>query len=280
MSDYPETASHNVEVNGTNIHYLACGEGAPVLMLHGWPTSSYLYRDILPIVGRSTRAIALDLPGYGRSDKPANTRYSFGYYERIIEGFLDALEISKIDLVVHDLGGPVGILWALRHPERAGRLALLNTLVYPELSLAVKIFGLSIRLPVLRDWMTSPSGLRFSLRFGVCNKELITDEVMRGYEEPFKTKEARTGLLKGAQGLSMKGFREISDKLSSFEGPVRIIYGENDRILPDVAETMKRVKDDLPQAEITSLPNCGHFLQEDDAETVATLLEAFLRPSV
>ncbi len=279
MSEYPETTSHDVDVNGTKVHYLSCGDGEPVLMLHGWPTSSHLWRDILPIVGRSKRAIALDLPGYGWSDKPPGTRYSFTYYEKILEGFADALSITSTDLVVHDLGGPVGIFWALRHPERVGKLALLNTLVYPEMSWAVKVFGLSVRLPLIRDWISSPSGLRFSMRFGVCNKQNITDEVMRGYQEPFVTKEARTGLLKGAQGLSMKGFHEITENLSQFEGPLRLIYGEQDRILPDVAETMRRVKDDLPQAEITSLPNCGHFLQEDDAEAVGSLLEEFLRTS-
>jgi len=277
MPDYPETTSHNVDVDGTNVHYLACGEGDPVIMLHGWPTSAHLYRDILPIVGRSKRAIALDLPGYGWSDKPPNTRYSFTYYEKILEGFLDALDIANTDLVVHDLGGPVGIFWALRHPEKVGRLALLNTLVYPEMSWAVKVFGLSLRLPLIRDWMSSPAGIRFSMRFGVSNKEKITDEVLRGYQEPFTTKEAKNGLVNGALGLSMKGFHEITENLSQFKGPLRIIYGEQDRILPDVTKTMQRVKQDLPQADITALPNCGHFLQEDDAETVGTLLEEFLK---
>jgi haloalkane dehalogenase len=276
MSANPETTSHHVEVDGTKIHYLSSGDGAPVLMLHGWPTSAHLYRDILPIFGGNRRAIALDLPGYGWSDKPPNTRYSFTYYGDVLDGFLNALDIEKTDLVVHDLGGPVGVWWALRNPDKINRLVLLNTLLYPELSWAVKLFGLSVRVPLIRDWMASPAGLRFSMRLGVHNKTNITDEVMRGYEEPLTTKEAKTGLLKGAQGLSMKGFHEIAENLSTFEGPVRIIYGEHDRILPDVAETMRRVKVQLPKAEITALSNCGHFLQEDDAKEVGELIESFL----
>lgn len=276
MADGPETTSNYVEPNGTKLHYLECGEGEAVLLLHGWPTSAHLWRSLMPILGRNKRAIALDLPGYGLSDKPLDVRYSFSYYERIIEDFLEALDISKVDLVVHDLGGPVGVLWAVRHPEKVRSLALLNTLVYPELSWAVKVFGLAVRLPLLRDYMSSAAGLKFAMKFGVCRKEKITDEVMKGYIEPFQTKAARTGLLNGAKGLSARGFREIGEKLPQFDVPVRLIYGEEDRILPDVADTMRRVKEDLPQAEITSIPNCGHFLQEDDPETVANLLAEFL----
>ncbi|PCJ65390.1 MAG: hypothetical protein COA73_02640 [Candidatus Hydrogenedentota bacterium] len=273
----PKPASHTIEVNDINIHYLESGDANDevALMLHGWPTSAHLWRNILPIVGEKKRAIAIDLPGYGLSDKPPDTRYSFIYYEKILEGFMEEMGITKIDLVVHDLGGPVGIFWALRHPEKVRSLVLLNTLVYPEMSWAVKVFGLAIRLPLIRNWMASPAGMRFSLKFGVYNKQNITQEVMKGYQDPFQTKEARTGLLKGGQGLSMKGFHEIAEKLSQYKGPIQLIYGENDRILPDVAQTMQRVKDELPQAKIIPIPNCGHFLQEDDPEAIAVMLNTF-----
>jgi haloalkane dehalogenase len=231
---------------------------------------------MMPIMGESKHVIALDLPGYGLSDKPLDVRYGFTFFEEIIEGFLDELKIEKIDLVVHDIGGPIGVMWALRHPDRISRLALLNTLVYPEMSWMVKLFGLSLRMPMVNAWLSGPGGQKFSLKLGVCNKENITAEVMEGYTAPFGTKEARIGLLKAAQGLSLRGFREMGERMSEFEIPVRIIYGEKDRILPDVAKTMSRVKEDLPQAEITSLPDCGHFLQEDDPETIAKLLAEFL----
>ena len=77
-------------------------------------------------------------------------------------------------------------------------------------------------------------------------------------------------------GLSIKGLAEIAQKLPTLEAPVRIIYGENDRALPDVAKTMQRVKQDLPGAEVTSLPKCGHFLQEDEPERVGQLMAEFL----
>lgn len=181
-----------------------------------------------------------------------------------------------MDLVVHDLGGPVGVRWALNHQEKLRRLVLLNTLVYPEMSTMVKTFMLALRLPGLRNWISSQRGITFCMRFGVENKSNLTPEVMRPYLEPFVTKDARTGLLKGGQGLSFRGFKDIAQRLHEIQQPTQLIYGVNDRILPDVAETMRRVKEELPQAEIVAMPGCGHFLQEDNPQAIAEILSDFL----
>ncbi|MFP6582633.1 MAG: alpha/beta hydrolase [Candidatus Hydrogenedentota bacterium] len=141
--------------------------------------------------------------------------------------------------------------------------------------MTVKIFILALRLPLLRHWISSHSGITFSMRFGVQNKKNLTADVMKPYLEPFISKEARTALLLGGQGLSVRGFHEIAERLQEIQHPVRLIYGVNDRILPDVAETMLRVKSDIPQAEINALPDCGHFLQEDDPQAIAILLTVF-----
>ena len=276
MSVAVDIQDHYVTVNETKLHYTEWGQGEPVLLLHGWPTSYHLWRDILPIVGQNKRAIALDLPGYGLSDKPLDIRYGFTYFENILEGFLDELGLEKIHLVVHDIGGPIGVMWALRHPDRLSKLVLMNTLVYPEMSFMVKLFGFGLRAPGLRAWLSGPSGLKFSLRFGVQNKKNLTEDVLKPYRDPFIGKDARVGLLNAGKGLSFRGFKEMGERMSEFQGPIGIIYGENDRILPDVAQTMERIKHDCPQAEIQSLPECGHFLQEDDPTQVGELLAEFL----
>ncbi len=105
----PEISSRSVEVDGLRLHYLESGSGEPVLLLHGWPTSSFLYRNVIGHVAQNSRAIALDLPGFGSSDKPLDASYSFRFYSRVLDGFLSALGIDKTSLVVHDLGGPVGL---------------------------------------------------------------------------------------------------------------------------------------------------------------------------
>jgi pimeloyl-ACP methyl ester carboxylesterase len=267
-----------IEVEGLRLHYLEQGKGEPILLLHGWPTSSYLYRNLLGILGEGNRAIALDLPGFGRSDKPLDASYSFRFHDRVLQGFLDALGIERAGLVVHDLGGPIGLYWASRHPERLSRLALLNTVVYARPSLAVIAFVAAARTPGARSWLTSPRGLRFAMRFGVHDKERLTEEAIAAYQEPFQTDQARKALRKTATGLHPGGFKEIERWLPRAEVPVRIVYGKRDRILPDVARTMKKVSRDLPsEPEVTVLDDCGHFLQEERPHDIAAILAGFFR---
>lgn len=268
--------SRHVNAAGLDLHYLECGSGDPVLLLHGWPTSSFLYRNILPaIAAAGRRAIALDLPGFGRSSKPLDVRYSFDFYARALDGFTAALGLERLGLVVHDLGGPVGLYWACNNLPRIERLALLNTLVYPELSAAVIAFGLACMIPGLRSLLTSAAGLRFAMHLGVADKHRLQPDTIAGTQAPFRTRAARAALLKSALGLSARGLRHIATTLPSLRAPVRIIYGARDRILPDVATTMRRVARDLPQATLTELPDCGHFLQEERPQEVAALLAEF-----
>lgn len=258
------------------LHYLEQGTGEPVLLLHGWPTSSFLWRAIIGPLAREKRVIALDLPGFGKSDKPLSASYSFRYFDRVIEGFLGKLDIEAVDLVVHDLGGPVGLYWAVQRPEKVRRLALLNTLVYPELSWAVKLFvGLTL-VPGIRSLMATPRALEWGMKFGVHNKHRIVGDVLDGYLVPFRERDARRALLKAAGGLHPKGFEDIERGLAEFDMPVTMIYGTDDRILPDVARTMRRVARDVPQATCTPLEGCGHFLQEDEPERLSALLAEFL----
>lgn len=271
-----EIHSRTVRVDGLNLRYLEAGSGPPVLLLHGWPTHSALYRHALPAIGANRRAIALDLPGFGGSDKPMDRSYSFRFYDRVLTGFTEALGIERTGLVVHDLGGPVGLHWAVGNRERITDLVLLNTLVFPEMSWAVVAFVAASKIPGVRRVLSSPWGIGASMRFGVWDKSRMPAQIAAIYQEPFQTRAERMALLKTAHSLHFGGFRTIADGIGRFEVPVRLIYGASDRILPDVGKTMARVQALLPQAELTEIPDCGHFLQEDRPAEVAELLAEFL----
>jgi haloalkane dehalogenase len=272
--------SHHITVNNLRIHYTEAGSGPPILLIHGFPTSSHLWRNVMPELAKTHRAIAIDLPGYGLSDKPVDAKYDFEFYEEVLNDLLDALGIEETALAVHDLGGPIGLFWAVRHAERVKQLVLLNTLVYPETSWAVKLFLIALRTPGVRDYLVSPKGIVGAMKFGVVHKDRLNREVLTPYTAPFEDAAARQALIKAGSGLGIKGLAEIARKLPTLEASVRIIYGENDRALPDVAKTMQRVKRDLPGAEVTSLSNCGHFLQEDEPERLGQLMAEFLnRPN-
>ena len=272
--------SRFVEVEGLRLHYLQAGpeSGVPVILLHGWPTSAFLWRRVMPPIAEHRRVIALDLPGFGRSDKPLDASYSFRFYRRVLDAFFAFLDVEQVGLVVHDLGGPVGLYWAVQAPERIERLAVLNTLVYPDISWAVKAFALSCRLPGARGLITSQWGLKKALHVGVSDPGGLDREAVDGIQEPFAGGDARKALIKAGIGMHPKGLAEIARKLSTLQFPVELIYGAEDRILPDIARTMQRLKADIPQARLTELSGCGHFLQEERPDEVGRLLAEFFAP--
>lgn len=269
------TPTKTAQVDGLRLAYRELGDGPPVLLLHGWPTSSFLWREVMKPIARANRVVALDLPGFGASDKPAGVRYGFDFFGRALDLFLAHLGIDRLGLAVHDLGGPVGLHWALDRPGRVTRLALLNTLVYPEFSEATKEFVRACVTPDLREALTSPSGLESILRDGLADPATLRPDVLAAVQEPFRTPEARRALADAGIGVSRKGFVQIARRLPTLRIPVRVIYGARDRVLPDVADTMARVKADLPQADVTALPDCGHFLQEEAPAEVGALLARF-----
>ena len=156
---------------------------------------------------------------------------------------------------------------------------MLNTLLYARPSWAVIAFVVGVRIPGARDFLTSRRGLDLAMRVGIANRDRVTDEVLEGVRAPFVTRDARRALARAGHGLSPKGFREIERALPELQWPVRAVYGERDRILPDVAKTMAKVKRDIPHAEVIPLPGLGHFLQEDDPEKVGGLLAEFFSPT-
>ena len=266
-----------VDVDGLRIAYREAGTGPVVLLVHGWPTSSYLWRNVMPAVAARHRVVALDLPGFGASDKPTDVRYNFAFFDSVFDGFLAALGIDgPVALGVHDLGGPLGLHWAARHPQRLWALALFNTLAYPELGEEVIDFARTLLDPARRDELTTPKYLEEAMQLGVADESRITPEVVEAVTAPFATPEARLALALAGCGLRRPGLAEIAKWLPTVSVPVRVIYGRHDRLLPDVAHTMARVAADIPHAEVTVLPDCGHFAQEDAPGRLGSMLASFL----
>ena len=269
------TTLKTTRADGLTLAYRELGSGPPVLLLHGWPTSSFLWRGVMQPIARTGRVVALDLPGFGGSDKPSGARYGFEFFEQAIDGFLAELGIDDTSIAGHDLGGPIAVRWALGRPERVTKLALLNTLVYPEFSDAVIQFVKAASTPELRERLTSPEGLEAAMRLGVADEANLTQEALAGVREPFESEASRRSLADAGIGLEPEGFAEIARGLPSLRMPVRIVYGVQDRILPDIAQTVARLQKDVRQAEVTALRDCGHFLQEEAPERVGELLAGF-----
>lgn len=173
--------------------------------------------------------LALDLPGFGASDKPVGVTYNFQFFEQAIDGFLEQLGIDAVAVAGHDLGGPVATHWALDRQERITKFALLNTLVYPEFSEAVFAFIKAASTPGLREQITSPEGLEAAMRLGLADEANLTGDVLAGVREPFQSEESRSALADAGIGLEPEGFVEIASRPSSMTMPVCLIYARGDR---------------------------------------------------
>lgn len=266
---------HNyLTIDGLKLHYLEAGTGPPLLLLHGWPTSAQLWRDVIPTLAKSRRVLALDLPGFGDSDKP-DASYSFRFYERLLDGFLAALGVEETGLAVHDLGGPIGLFWAVNRPERVTELAILNTLVFPETSWAVKAFVVAAMTPGLRNLLTSQWGVRKAISIGMNRRDRFSKSRADIYARVYSEPSARRALAKAGCGLHPTGLADLSAALDRLNVPTALIYGRHDRILPNVGKTMNRLKIQWPHATLSPL-DAGHFLQEDVPDMVAVEMAKLL----
>jgi pimeloyl-ACP methyl ester carboxylesterase len=266
----------HTEVDGLPIAYREAGTGPAVLLLHGWPTSSLLWRDLMPYLAVANRVVAIDLPGYGASAKPLDRRYDATFYEGVIDGFLAALGIDSVAVVVHDLGGPIGMHWTLRNPGRVTGIGILNTLLYPEFSAAVVEFVQRLMTPGEREKMVSPEELAGFLRLGVRDPDRLDPALLAEFTAPFAAPDAGEALARAAIGLSIRQFQQIGAALPTITVPVRVIYGRNDPVLPDIATTVDRLRADVPQAEVTILEDCAHFIQLEVPDRLGPMLAAFL----
>jgi pimeloyl-ACP methyl ester carboxylesterase len=175
-----------VSVEGINISYIEKGEGNPLVLVHGIPTSSFLWRDMIEELSAHGRVIALDLPGFGFSDPPHKGDYTISNYARLFECFLEALSIERATLVCHDLGGPIVLTYALRHPEKYQRLIILDTFLHTDLP----PWPLSMKIAKIRPIGEMLMGLggkhiaRFALEEGVIDKSRISEVVVQQYYMP------------------------------------------------------------------------------------------------
>ena len=264
-----------LDVDGLTVAYVDEGDGPPVLLLHGWPTSSFLYRHITPVLAQHHRVVVPDLPGFGASSKPVDRQYSFALFASVLDALVDRLGLNDLGLVVHDLGGPIGVHWALHRPGRVSRLALLNTLLYPDFDPTVIDFVMTLADEDRRHELVSEDGLREVLRVGVSHAEALSDESLDGITAPFTSEDDRRALAHAGFGLHPNGFADIARLLPDVQIPVLGLYGSDDKILPDVTETFAHVQRDVPHAQIEAVPGAGHFLQEEVPSLLAQRLSEF-----
>lgn len=276
---------HTVKVDGIDVFYREAGpENAPVvLLLHGFPTSSHMFRRLIPALADRYHVIAPDYPGFGESAAPDHTsfKYSFGHYADLMDGLMDRLGASRYAMYVMDYGAPVGYRLALKHPERVSALIIQNGNAYDE---GLKAFW----DPIKAYWADGSEAHRQAIAFLVApetTKFQYTDgmsDVTRIDPDNWSHDQAlldRPGN-KDIQldlfldyGTNVPLYPAFQEFFRKYRPPTLIVWGKNDKIFPaDGAYPYKR---DLPDAEVHLL-NSGHFVLEDQFELAEPMIHDFL----
>jgi haloalkane dehalogenase len=278
-----QAAGRRFEAGGIHSFVREQGDrrGGTVLLLHGVPTSSFLYRKVLSVLAQQDlRGVAIDLPGLGLADRPQDFDYSWSGLARWLGEAADALELDRVHLVVHDIGGPIGCEWAIENPERILSLTALNTMLDPA----------SFRRP----WTMAPFAVRgvgemwlggtprtlFRALFysqGIANRRAISVSEVDAHYHLLRREDGGRAFLRIMRSfeLTAEKRRALWAGLGERPWPVRVVWGELDPALGiDQLEIACRV---LSVDDPIRLP-AKHFLQEDQAQAVGEAIADLAAP--
>ena len=265
---------HVVLIDGHKIAYNQQGEGSPVVLIHGIPTSNVLWRNIMPDLATTHRVFAPDLLNYGKSDKPVDANVSIEAQSRLIVKFMDQLGLQSADLVAHDIGGGVAQLIAVNYPERIRKLVLIDTVCFDSWPIpeflplqqagAEEAMSLAALLTMMRGFMPQ----------GVHNKAVMTDDVIDLYLAPWSTEAGKKALFRNFRRLNPEYTLAIAGALRHLPHDTLILWAEQD-VFQKPAYAGK-LQETIPNARLVWIKEAGHWLMEEKPEEISGHLITFL----
>ncbi len=275
-------ASHTLTLDSWRYHYLDEGSGEPLVMVHGNPTWSFYWRNLVLAFRDRYRVVVPDHIGCGWSDKPQAYPYCLNTHISNLVQLIEHLDLQAATVLVHDWGGPIGLGAALRVPDRVARLVLFNTGVYPPPFIPWRIR--ICRTPWLGRWAIRRLNLfaRAALRMAVNKPERMTRQVRAGLLAPYDNWEHRVAIDRfvadipaDAQHPTWQVLEDIERRLASLaDRPVQMIWGMRDWCFrPACLDLLLQI---FPAAEVQRLADASHYVIEDAYEQIIPLVEAFL----
>jgi haloalkane dehalogenase len=253
-----------------------------VVLLHGNPTWSFYYRDLIrELAGAGMRCVAPDHLGMGFSDKPQDYPYHLATHIENLARLVENLGLRRVHLVMHDWGGPIGFGWAVHHPEKVGRLVILNTAAFPDKNLPLRIR--LCRTPVLGQALVRGlNGFAGPATRMAMHRRSLSDDVKRGYLFPYDSWANRIGVARFVADIPMsrrhpsrKPLEEMARGLTRFHGhPVLIVWGGADFCF--TRRFYNRWLEIFPQSQACYLKDAGHYVLEDAGEEIRPMIKAFL----
>ncbi|MFO3789398.1 alpha/beta fold hydrolase [Bacillus mojavensis] len=268
------TPIRRIKVGGINVyyeHYQNPGKQT-IVCVHGFLSSAFSFRKLIPLLRDQYDIIALDLPPFGQSEKSRTFRYTYQNLAMLIIGLLEHLQVKQAALVGHSMGGQISLSAALLKPELFSKIVLLCSSGYLKRSHPTIIFG--THLPYfhlyIKRWL-SKEGVMKNLLNVVHNKSLIDEEMIDGYGKPFQDEQifkAMTKFIRHREGDLQ------SEELKKMNKPALLIWGEEDKVVP--VKIGERLHHDLPDSKLYSLRETGHLVPEERPEFVSERIAEFI----
>jgi len=269
------------------MHYEEAGDGNPIVLLHGNPTSSFLWRKVVPGLVGEGRVLAPDLIGMGRSGKP-DIAYRFVEHARYLDAWFDALALEHVTLVGHDWGGALGFHWARRHPDRVAAVAFMETIVRPtswsEFPEAAREIFQGFRTPETGEQLILEQNLFVEAVLPASMLHQLTTEEMDAYREPFREPADRLPTLAWPRELPIDGepadVVELVDSYdrwlaSSEDVPKLLLTFEPGAIMSE--PVVRWCQETIAALEIANAGQGIHFVQEDEPEAIARIVSEWRR---
>jgi haloalkane dehalogenase len=276
LPGYPY-APHWRELDGLRLAHVDEGEGAPVLLVHGEPTWSYLWRHVIPpLRDAGFRCIAPDHAGFGRSDKPADVDwYSYDRHTALLTDLVERLDLRGATVVVHDWGGPIGLRVAADLPERIERIVVMDTGLFTGHQ------KMSDAWTVFRDFVERTEDLPIGMLVrGGCHRD-PGDEVIAAYEAPFADGASKAGarafplmIPRTPEEPGAAEGQRVLDALAQDPRPKLVLWADSDPIIP--LRTGQRFAAAIRTEVAHVIPDAGHFLQEDQGPLIGRLIAEWL----
>ena len=270
--------SHFVSVDGTRIHYQDFGDPSdpPIILLHGYTASVYVWRLVAPLLAKSKhRVIALDLPGFGYSEKPAWFDYSIVTQARVVSRFMDTLGIGRATVVGSSYGGAIAATLALDYAARVDKLILADAVInddvrrHPLLRLAsIPGIGEVITPYLVESRMFHKYRMRRTV--SPANFGLVTSERVENIRRPLAAADGHRSVLATSRHWNAK---RIERDAYLIDHPTLLIWGEDDKVIP--IENAHKLYDSILHSRLVVLKNCGHLPQEEKSELFADLVAEF-----
>jgi 2-hydroxymuconate-semialdehyde hydrolase len=260
------------ESSGGELAYVDKGDGAAVVLLHGFPTSSFLWRAFVPPLAARFRVIAPDLLGYGDSDKPLDADLTMNAQAGYVRELLEDLAVQRFAVIGHDLGGVVAQLVAVDAGAEA--LVLLDSAAFDMWPIEgvrmIQATEVEQETPELVDQLVR---LTFDLGSGQAGR--ITEDVLDAYLAPFAGDDGARGFFRAVRAIDGAGMAGRDDELAALDIPVFLLWGEDDPFIP--IEVAERLNELITTSTLALLPGCSHFVTEDAPETIVPLVYEYLR---